>query len=1188
MNNQTVIFSLRIEDANLATRLQIFRDNLKQIQREMKLVDESSVAFKHLFQEASNTRLEISKLTAQQKALNQEIKNTGVAADSLVGLQTQYSKLTAQVSKLSAAERESINGQQLIKKAQGLKTQINGIEQSMGRFTGQVGNYQQALSGLGQAFGATFATGGIIGAVTLITSALIDGEKAAIDYEQGLADLAALTGARGEQLKGLENVAKGLEDISVKGQKIVTVGVDIERALTLVGGAQPELLKDAEALGKVTENAIILAKASGDGLEPSVKALTTTLGQFQKDARESADVINVLAAGAKEGSIEIPALTRILAQAGEVAKLSGLSLEETVAAIETLGKAKIPEAQIGTQFRNILLALDDAQNLPDKAQEAFKRFGINTKILSDQTLTFSQRLKELSKFNGDLPGLNAVFEQRSVASAAALTTLGATFDELLPKVTATNEAFDQAAIKANTSKTSIENLSATFKNELRDEVDGSTGSIRIFADITSFLIDKMGLLKGALNLILGPLASFVASAKNAFQQTKDFLGLSAPRNLNPGADNRTSLDPFAGTGATDLQTKTKAALEQQTRDRIALNAAQEEANILQDKADKIQEKAAAKRGREAAKREREHEAEIKAINDQIKRIGDLQEEVQKLDSQTVINDFDRKEIEITAQKLVALNKLKEQQLALDEKIRKRGGKATAGDKTEAGLISEQTASVIAAYQVQFDEVAKARQKAQDDQLTQLRAAQLEVLEIQVDNAEKTAQAEADAINRSFAEVKRALDQTRDQKLLVLQEELNRGEITRTEFQKQSLKIQKDFADASLKAEIQHKNDAIAVAEQLRDAKIAAAKAALVGQLNSIDAAAASDISGITEGGAKRGLDPGKIAEQISAREQKAIADRIAAQQKYEKTVADATASATDVQLAGIDAVDAAKKDSDKLDADLVEEQKKRRKELADFGISVAETISNAVFQIERNRLESQTSDELNALEAQYNQRKSKAGLTAEQLAKIDKQYQKEKEQIEKAAAEKRKRIAITEAVIQGALAVVKALPNVFAAIAAGVAAAAQIAIISSQKFARGGTVKMGTFGGRPHSQGGTVGQFSDGTRIEVEKDEDFIILNKRASHLRKVYSDLNYSTGGNRFAGGGIADIQPQFGPASGSASAGVVVLNSGWTDEQAKAVAKIVAVEVAAATKQAVADGDNENRLNERRKTALQSNTNV
>jgi hypothetical protein len=52
------------------------------------------------------------------------------------------------------------------------------------------------------------------------------------------------------------------------------------------------------------------------------------------------------------------------------------------------------------------------------------------------------------------------------------------------------------------------------------------------------------------------------------------------------------------------------------------------------------------------------------------------------------------------------------------------------------------------------------------------------------------------------------------------------------------------------------------------------------------------------------------------------------------------------------------------------------------------------------------------------------------------------------------------------------------------------------------------FGGKPHSQGGTKGYFDDGTKVEVEKDEMFFILNKNAKNRISQLSALNTSTGG--------------------------------------------------------------------------------
>lgn len=107
------------------------------------------------------------------------------------------------------------------------------------------------------------------------------------------------------------------------------------------------------------------------------------------------------------------------------------------------------------------------------------------------------------------------------------------------------------------------------------------------------------------------------------------------------------------------------------------------------------------------------------------------------------------------------------------------------------------------------------------------------------------------------------------------------------------------------------------------------------------------------------------------------------------------------------------------------------------------------------------------------------------------------------------------------------LGGVRTAVAAGRTAAA-VRKISKTKFARGGSPKLGTFGGRSHSQGGTRGIFEDGTEIEVEKGENFYILNKNSSRAIRSLSAFNQMGGGVPlmrrggsvyFQNGGVADI---------------------------------------------------------------------
>ena len=108
-----------------------------------------------------------------------------------------------------------------------------------------------------------------------------------------------------------------------------------------------------------------------------------------------------------------------------------------------------------------------------------------------------------------------------------------------------------------------------------------------------------------------------------------------------------------------------------------------------------------------------------------------------------------------------------------------------------------------------------------------------------------------------------------------------------------------------------------------------------------------------------------------------------------------------------------------------------------------------------------------------------------------------------------------------------------ATIAAGFA---NIAKIQSAKdgalwFGDGG--KAGVFGGKPHSSGGTKGMFSDGTRVEVERDEAFVVVNKKDTPLLSALSDINSIHGKGFMRDGGSMYFQD--GGAVSRFSAGTV-----------------------------------------------------
>ncbi|WP_374949638.1 phage tail tape measure protein [Mucilaginibacter sp.] len=150
---------------------------------------------------------------------------------------------------------------------------------------------------------------------------------------------------------------------------------------------------------------------------------------------------------------------------------------------------------------------------------------------------------------------------------------------------------------------------------------------------------------------------------------------------------------------------------------------------------------------------------------------------------------------------------------------------------------------------------------------------------------------------------------------------------------------------------------------------------------------------------------------------------------------------------------AVKKINGQRDAETKKENNEDKWDKVHKAADIAQSVSNAVFEIGRNSRQAETDHELNELEKRKDKELSNKNLTEEQKTAINLKYQKQEAAIKLKAWEADKQASMQQAIINGALAVVKALPNPFAAIAAGVAAAAQIAVISATKapeFEQGG------------------------------------------------------------------------------------------------------------------------------------------
>jgi TP901 family phage tail tape measure protein len=709
-------------------------------------------------------------------------------------------------------------------------------------------------------------------------------------------------------------------------------------------------------------------------------------------------------------------------------------------------------------------------------------------------------------------------------------------------------------------------------------------------------------------------------------------------------------------GLVDLATLTKEQLEKLGTDAAKAEIARRDKSN-KDLTDK--EKAAA----EKRKREKEKAAEdeAKAVEAQQKRIKEINKSIRDLQLGDE-NTFDGKLEALENRRVDALQKNADRLEVLRAKVSQQTGKPVPGetgaalvgqipnalpaDITEAQLIDVETAAIGGAFDDQRNELFRQRERTQKEQEEQLRSMIDEVNRIAADNEAAIAESVGRDIEQSFTVRRDSIEREFKERNESLLKSLSTGEISQRQFDEQEISNSIEQSNRIIALEQERATRITEVTEQIKEVKIAAAKAALDAELNQIDRQRGTDVQQVEQDAT---LSTSDAAARISAINEKASEDAKAAQIDYANTVKDTTADATAAQLSAVDAVAAAEKSADDAKLKRIAEEAAAREQVKAAAIDTAGQIADGILQIQQNRAQQEADAEIAALDEQYAKRIEAAQGNAVLQAKLEKELAEKKEKVQKEQAEKSKKFAIVQAVIDTALSVLKALgsaPPPFNFILAGLAAAAgavQIAVIKSQQFAAGGFADdaqqpgqssprrkgktavypkafydrlpdfsgIGGFtgaGGQTDSTGRPVAGKLSGSGAVVHAGEYvapasqvaqfpalFEHLDAERTKIARPFADGGF-TGTNSvnfvrikpFAGGGFSDPVIGLPNAAQLQSQSISVsAQASFTNEQVQQIGQIIAAENAKVTRQALADGIGDaNRRLEREQSLEQQRT--
>lgn len=397
------------------------------------------------------------------------------------------------------------------------KSKFDDINQSANKATGSVKNLEKdtkksfksmenSIKSVGTALIGAFAVQQVIG----------DATRRVREFDQAMADLQAITGASNKELEQFEKEVLKVSKNTGKGAS------DIAKAFQLVGSAQPELLKSADALGMVTEQAVILAQAGGLEVSQAADALTKSMNQFGASSEDAAMFADILATAQQKGTSTILQTSEALKNAGANANAAGLSFEETNVAIQALAKGGLLGSEAGTGLSSALIKLSTQAD--DKINPSLNSLQDVVNELANRNLT----LADASKLVG-------------AESAKTLLTLISQKDvvtELTGELNEQGNAMKQAETITETLNGKMERLDSAYERVILQIENGDGAISKMIGQYTDATINFLGFIEalekgeGAFESLIQIGQDFAVSQGILSETSADFNAVLAKNEAN--------------------------------------------------------------------------------------------------------------------------------------------------------------------------------------------------------------------------------------------------------------------------------------------------------------------------------------------------------------------------------------------------------------------------------------------------------------------------------------------------------------------------------------------------------------------------------------------------------------------------------------------------------------------------------
>lgn len=298
-----------------------------------------------------------------------------------------------------------------------------------------------------------------------ITDAFDNAIQPGVQFQYAMSQVQAISGIAGDKFDLVEQKARDLAK---------TFGVDASDAAgvfsTLLSQLGPQIAEYPDAIESMARSSLTLSKTMDGDVAGAVRALTTSFNAFEGEAKDVDSAaklmnmqMNLIAKSAQVGAAEVVDISESLKNIGPAASNLGVSFAETNALFQVLGQNQIKAAEAGTALRNAMLILSAPTS---DAAKALQALGVDMSVMSDKSIPFADRLKELVPVMNNTEVMARLFGRENVVAGQILVGNTEKIKQWTEEVQGSNSAVDQANIIMNTTAERMKRMDA-FINDLK-------------------------------------------------------------------------------------------------------------------------------------------------------------------------------------------------------------------------------------------------------------------------------------------------------------------------------------------------------------------------------------------------------------------------------------------------------------------------------------------------------------------------------------------------------------------------------------------------------------------------------------------------------------------------------------------------------------------------------------------------